>query len=1053
MALLGCGELRIATGERITSCIDGENDEIDEITALQSTQGVVYYVGLQTPLSEVMEACGSSDASSFKIDLNFEYFPPTEAQKAIDDVIEALYNEDIMPLRKYQEELAEPAYNGYNTVVCAPTGSGKTVVAASVIRQHLLQGLLSGEKRKVCFFVTNTTFLEQQAELMRNFLRNRWKVIALSGATAGEAPLLLTLSDNDVIVITPQLIVNLLETQNTQDDLMKFSLTMFSLLVFDEAHHANLNHPYNGVVYYVGLQTPLSEVMEACGSSDASSFKIDLNFEYFPPTEAQKAIDDVIEALYNEDIMPLRKYQEELAEPAYNGYNTVVCAPTGSGKTVVAASVIRQHLLQGLLSGEKRKVCFFVTNTTFLEQQAELMRNFLRNRWKVIALSGATAGEAPLLLTLSDNDVIVITPQLIVNLLETQNTQDDLMKFSLTMFSLLVFDEAHHANLNHPYNEILFAYHSMKRTGALPHSERLPQVIGLTASLGVHGAQNEGEARCHIIRMCANLDVQKLSRVRFNTSELLRYSTIAVDESRFVESAHRSTPFYRAVDRLMESFENRFLTALFMGDNMMPTLGDPKNFNPPKERDIQAYQNWFENLLSRSIPVMDIGRQERICIVECLQYIKVFYLTLQLCAHFPCDVAQCFLREELEELGRSASLEIRQIINESRVLEPLAENKCVNALYEILLKEVRSEFVNNPDGRAIVFVRTRDFAFRLRDAMNADDVLRGNNIRSEVMTGINVSAEEGGQNANVQRDKLNQFANGEVKVLCATSVAEEGIDIKKCTLVISYNYTTNEIAHVQRRGRGRAERSRYLLLTHDRKLAKRDEQNIMREKLMNMALDRIDSMPEVWFRQQVDDCIRKINEERIRAKLSRPMEQKAIDTNEVDDCIRKINEERIRAKLSRPMEQKAIDTNEVYDLRCRKCDVLICTSESVATDSKNTHYFCVDPEIWKRVVCCIEFPKQKKAEETPFVGVGSHHCANRSCNEHWGRIVREKKIALPVLRPGAFVLVSPRKQRIAVSEWKQVKEHFSPREIDSHDYVVMSNALQRPNCACRGSNG
>lgn len=50
---------------------------------------------------------------------------------------------------------------------------------------------------------------------------------------------------------------------------------------------------------------------------------------------------------------------------------------------------------------------------------------------------------------------------------------------------------------------------------------------------------------------------------------------------------------------------------------------------------------------------------------------------------------------------------------------------------------------------------------------------------------------------NEQRDVISKFRTGKINLLIATTVAEEGLDIKECNIVIRYGLVTNEIAMVQ----------------------------------------------------------------------------------------------------------------------------------------------------------------------------------------------------------------------------------------------------------------
>lgn len=91
----------------------------------------------------------------------------------------------------------------------------------------------------------------------------------------------------------------------------------------------------------------------------------------------------------------------------------------------------------------------------------------LFSRYSVTGISGATAEKVPVAETIENNDIIVLTPQILVNNLKNGTIP------SLSVFTLMIFDECHNTSKHHPYNMIMFNYLDQKLGES---SDPLPQV-------------------------------------------------------------------------------------------------------------------------------------------------------------------------------------------------------------------------------------------------------------------------------------------------------------------------------------------------------------------------------------------------------------------------------------------------------------------------------------------------------------------------------------------------------------------------------------------------
>jgi Fanconi anemia group M protein len=149
---------------------------------------------------------------------------------------------------------------------------------------------------------------------------------------------------------------------------------------------------------------------------------------------------------------------------------------------------------------------------------------------------------------------------------------------------------------------------------------------------------------------------------------------------------------------------------------------------------------------------------------------------------------------------------------------------------------VRKQFMQKPDSKVIVFANYRETADRV-----TQELARIPGLRPVRFVGQSSRGNDIGLSQKEQVEILEKFKAGEVNVIVATSIGEEGLDIPQVDLVVFYEPVPSEIRTIQRRGRtGRSAAGRVVMLvTTDT----RDEAYFYsarrKERKMHQELDRL----------------------------------------------------------------------------------------------------------------------------------------------------------------------------------------------------------------------
>ena len=519
-----------------------------------------------------------------------------------------------------------------------------------------------------------------------------------------------------------------------------------------------------------------------------------------------------------------RDYQIELFLSIMLG-NTLVYLPTGSGKTLIAAMVLS---CMKKLNPDKLMV-FLVDRIPLVYQQSAYIKKQLPDLRVGSLVGGMEPEQSEQQKDVHKNlasrkiDILVLTHQIFLNFLATCTQTDPIIR--LSDVSVLVFDEAHHCQGNHPYNKIMSQFYhdvpdrckplvlglSASPAGELSTERTLLKLQELLKNLecDISTPMMSGDLVAHVNSPETSYEVANamnnyLKSVIQDHIDHLRNTRIDNAQGSHGLELHGvdvfSVNFRGALRRLIDNChgDKRRIEPLIVGEHIMQMLG-----------------------------VVDLsevlGCKHAVeCLKECVQRIQ--------CAPTPKDgVLKSILTYD------ATFLHVRNLVN------PVIHGRSMSERYSILERLVR-QFVYrslvDETSRGIIFVSMRKTAYKLCEQIRAIPQVT-ETLNPKAFVGHGQGSYDGMTWRDEQELVLKNFKSGRTKLLISTSVLEEGLDVPICNLVVRFEGAATLRALVQTRGRAcRRPDSKFVVIC-DESEKKEAQDVILKEENMKEAIRRL----------------------------------------------------------------------------------------------------------------------------------------------------------------------------------------------------------------------
>ncbi len=459
------------------------------------------------------------------------------------------------------------------------------------------------------------------------------------------------------------------------------------------------------------------------------------------PTIVHPFLNDGVEA---------RAYQIRSLRSALTSSSLMVM-PTGFGKTAVEWMAMAEFLLKN-----EGKILLIAPTTGLVEQQERMAKEMIKlDNNEISRYTGEIAPKNRPAIWRSSK-IIMATSQVIRN--DAQSGTIDLSEVSL-----LIVDEAHHATGNHAYAQVGDLYLNAK-----------PDAIVLAATA------SPGSNERNILEVASRLGIERLDVSRREEPLLKPYGVELHNEPIRIELPDELLTLIFP----LQHHQNEEVERLQRMGFLAPTKHLTSRIIEDAQRSASAA------IQRRDARGYDAARR--------ISDLRRMHLLIDLLKTQGLKSALSYL-SRAEEDGRSGERGTNRFVS----LKPIHDFRIgARDLSELhpktsKVKEMSIAQLNhNPESKILIFTEYRDTVENLLDVLGSIE-----NLNVDKFIGQSSRGKRKGMNQRQQLEQLRKFREGEINVLVATSVGEEGLDVPSADLVILYEPVPSAIRAIQRRGR------------------------------------------------------------------------------------------------------------------------------------------------------------------------------------------------------------------------------------------------------------